>query len=178
MPIGMEISFLDKIKRSDSLLDILIQCEKFLDDLDLYTNANWIDGEVVEGPKVSRYWVEFVLKYPYEKMPDPQGGMRLVFHGAKVYYKKTTLEIDVSEKRNVAGEVIQRAEKSEEKIWLITIKIPKRFIDDLSSDEIDDLEDEISGEDVDTQDAIAAQGKDTDNAFENNNNEEDEGFKF
>ena len=169
-----EISYLDKIKRNDSLLDILIQCEKFLDDLDLYSNANWIEGEVVSGPKVSRYWVEFVLKYPYKKMPDPQGGMRLVFHGAKVYYEKTIIETDVIEKRDMSGVVVQKAEKKEEKVWLITIRLPKRFIDELSSDEIDDIEDELGIADVDTNDAEQAQGQNTDTTIANAGNDEDE----
>lgn len=57
------------------LLDILIGIEEYFDNMDLYAYKNWIYGEVVQGPDVSKYWVELTLKYTPETFPDPRGLM-------------------------------------------------------------------------------------------------------
>ena len=79
----------DVVKRitdSEDLLSIAIDIEQYFDSNNLYAFAHWIDGEIVSGPFVKRYWVKVVLKYPYEKMPDPDGGLRLLKHGTKIHY--------------------------------------------------------------------------------------------
>ena len=50
-----------KISKSTGLTDILIEFERVLDELGLYTYQNWIEGEIVEGPHLSRYWIELSL---------------------------------------------------------------------------------------------------------------------
>ena len=77
-----------KVHRSASLLDVLIEFDKFLDDLNIYSYDNWLEGEIVDGPHLSRYWCEVSLMYPYEMMPDPSGGERLLGKKCKVYYKE------------------------------------------------------------------------------------------
>ena len=77
-----------KVHRSASLLDVLIEFDKFLDDLNVYSYENWLDGEIVDGPHLTRYWCEVSLMYPYEQMPDPAGGERLLGKKCKVYYKQ------------------------------------------------------------------------------------------
>ena len=52
-----------KISKSTGLTDILIEFERVLDELGLYTYQNWIEGEIVEGPHLSRYWIELSLMY-------------------------------------------------------------------------------------------------------------------
>ena len=81
-------SIIKKIASSKILLDVLIAFEDFLDSNDLYVYKNWFDGEIVEGPIISRYWISVTLKYPYRKMPDPEGAERLVRNGVSVKYKK------------------------------------------------------------------------------------------
>lgn len=88
-----KLEYLIKIHKSQTLLDILLAFEEYLDNLDIYTFKNWIDGDVVEGPLVRRYWATIVLKYAYEKMPDPVGGLRILKHGGKVRFLKAKQEI-------------------------------------------------------------------------------------
>ena len=76
------------IHKSTSLLDALLEFEKALDEMGLYTYKNWDKGEIVEGPKISRYWIETTLMYPLNEMPDPTGGQRLLGYDCKVSYKK------------------------------------------------------------------------------------------
>ena len=56
--------------------------------LNVYSYKNWFDGEVVDGPHLTRYWCEISLMYPYDRMPDPAGGERLLARDCKVSYKQ------------------------------------------------------------------------------------------
>ena len=106
-----------KIHKRASLLDVLIEFDQFMDDLNLYTYKNWFEGEVVDGPNLSRHWCEISLMYPYDMMPDPEGGKRLLARDCKVSYK----EDHYMEPRKV---------ESPDKIpvWVVTIKCPKKYL--------------------------------------------------
>ena len=54
---------LNAIFDNKDLLDVLIDVEDVFDGLDLYAFKNWIDGLVVSGPHVSRYWINVCLLY-------------------------------------------------------------------------------------------------------------------
>ncbi len=136
----MAIDF-EKLDDSPHLLDILIQMEDVLDSLDIYVFANWMKGIVVEGPVVRRYWFDFTLRYPIEKMPDPRGAMRLLKHGVRVDYNKVTVETKEGE------------EPEEPTHWEVMISIPKRLIADMNAAELDFYDEDIDLDDVqDAQD--------------------------
>lgn len=136
----MAIDF-EKINDSPHLLDILIQMEDVLDSLDIYVFANWMKGEVVEGPIVRRYWFDFTLRYPVAKMPDPRGAMRLLKHGVRVDYNKVTVEDE------------DGSEPAEPTHWEIMISVPKRLVADMNAAELDFYDEDIEIEDVqDAQD--------------------------
>lgn len=136
----MAIDF-EKINDSPHLLDILIQMEDVLDSLDIYVFANWMKGEVVEGPTVRRYWFDFTLRYDIEKMPDPRGAMRLLKHGVRVDYNKVTVE------------ETDGSEPSEPNFWEVMVSVPKRLVADLNAAELDFYDEDIEIEDVqDAQD--------------------------
>ena len=114
----------------------LIQFEDFLDSSHLYAFRNWIEGVVWDGPNVKRYWVSLILKYPYEKMPEPTGGMRLVNMGAYISYKQSTEKVPKTVKGPEDLDPITRKPKEEEvDIWLIEICVPRRFIQDAIEDQ-------------------------------------------
>jgi hypothetical protein len=119
--------------------------ESFLDDLDIYVFKNWFEGEVVDGPTIERHWVSMILKYPYNKMPDPEGGMRLLKYGTVVSFARAQEEDtedheehdlrDINAKPPVRGNdaenVLSREAPQLKDIWLVSIKIPRHFIDEL-----------------------------------------------
>ena len=114
----------------------LIQFEDFLDSSHLYAFQNWIDGVVWDGPNVKRYWVSITLKYPYDKMPEPRGGMRLVNMGAYITYKQSTETLPTKVEGPEDLDPITRKPKEEEvDIWLVQICVPRRFIQDAIDDE-------------------------------------------
>ena len=49
------INNIENIYGSNNSLNLLKDFERVIDELDTYVYDNWIDGELVEGPKESRY---------------------------------------------------------------------------------------------------------------------------
>ena len=88
---------LDIIKNIQNLyavgptLGILKDFERVIDELDVYVFKNWNDGELLEGPKDHRHFVECSFMWPEDMMPDPAGGKRLLDRGCKVTYQKDEL---------------------------------------------------------------------------------------
>lgn len=142
-------SLIQRLNDSKSLMDVLLQFEGFINDLDLYAYKHWALGEVVEGPIVKRYWVTVTLKYLYEKMPDPEGGLRLIKHGAKVSYRKTSETTPIPlESPSDYEPGTYKAKMIEVPIWLVEISIPRRFIDELDDSDLELYADELDIEDV------------------------------
>ena len=55
------IKNIQNIYESDMAFQVLKDFERVLDDLDLYVYDNWIDGELVSGPKIGKHWVHVPL---------------------------------------------------------------------------------------------------------------------
>lgn len=117
-------------------LDTMIQLDKFFDSCHLYVYDNWLSGELIDGPVSTRYWVEIQLMYPLNAMPDPDGGARLVKFGCKVYYAKEEF-IDEDDAKY--------------KVWVVKLKIPKRYVDDIISDKLF-----VDGDTIDMDEISAA----------------------
>ena len=127
-----------------SALDTLIDFERVLDNQNIYTYANWLDGEVVEGPHIDKYWVTVTLMYPRKMMPDPAGAERIIASGGKVYYAEDSLIsaaklVDPKDRAEVAdprrpGQ--NTAKKVKRPIWLVTLEIPKQYMDTVTADRL------------------------------------------
>lgn len=142
-------SVVTRLSETDSLLDVMIQIEDYMDSLDIWAFSSWFDGEIVDGPWIERYWVKLTLKYPYKKMPDPQGGLRLAKYGSKIFYEKAKEEVPVEVKTPDDLDPKTRKPKMEEQdIWLIHLRIPRRFIDDLDVSDLELYDEEVNIEDV------------------------------
>lgn len=152
---------ISRVTDSEDLTDILIDVEDYFDTSNLYAFSNWIDGVIVSGPFVSKYWVKLTLKYKYKKMPDPAGGMRLVTHGTRIGYKIGHEEVPI--KIRTPNDYIPGTKKAKmrlEKIWLIEILVPRRLVQNLS-DEIMDLYDEdVDSETLDDADVQGISAED------------------
>ena len=156
---------LDIIKNVQSLyavgptLGILKDFERVVDELDVYVFKHWPDGELLEGPKDHRHFVECSFMWPEDKMPDPAGGKRLLDRGCKVTYAKDTLfkprEIKWPEDYRpgtVKGKIDGHG------IWVVTIKMPKELIGNLKhgKDDIENAQDEsdVMPDNLNTADAL------------------------
>lgn len=143
---------LETILGNESVLSVLLEFEKMLDSVDLYAFKNWQHGEVVEGPVLERYWVTVSLMYPYKMMPDPQGADRLVGYDCEVSYKKIkyTRPVKITTpddmETNSKGQRVPKMVSSP--AWIVTIVMPRRYIDEGNFDSESDMFDASAVEDA------------------------------
>jgi hypothetical protein len=133
----------NKLASQGELLDILMDVETYLDESNLYVFDNWIKGVVVSGPQIKKYWIDITLKYDHDQMPDPDGGLRLTPHGTKVKFQKAQELVSVEIKSPDDYEPGTNRPKMKKKpIWLVHLSIPRRFVDAVNQDMLDQYDDE------------------------------------
>lgn len=123
------IKNISTIYDSNTSLRVLKDFERVFDELNLYVFANWEDGELAEGPKISRHWVECSFMWPMDKMPDPMGGKRLLDYNCKVTYEKNVFK--KPRKVEEPSDFRPRSKKGivdEHPIWIVNIKMPKTLM--------------------------------------------------
>ena len=117
---------------TDSAVNTLLDFERVLEEMDLYVYDNWIDGELAYGPKVSRHWITCGFMWPEEKMPDPQGGSRLLDLGCKISYKKShMLEPRKIRKPDDIRPGTKKGKLDAHPIWVVSITMPKKLMQDI-----------------------------------------------
>ena len=139
--IDLIYTTLDDVYGSENVLDILVEFERVFDELDIYVYKNWQKGEIVEGPKIDRYWITVSLMYPYKMMPDPEGAMRLIDHGCKVFMGKDTLKHVAKIKDQESYETDPatgklRAKIIESPVWVVKVIMPRHFVDEKQTDKL------------------------------------------
>ena len=156
---------LDIIKNVQSLyavgptLGILKDFERVIDELDVYVFENWQDGELLAGPIDSRHFVTCSFMWPADKMPDPQGGKRLLDRGCKVTYQKDEL----LKPREIKSPADYRPGTTKGKIdahdiWVVEIKMPKELMGNFKhgKDEIESQDEtDMASGDLSSLDAIS-----------------------
>jgi hypothetical protein len=148
------------IYMTDSSLESLLDYERVLDNLDVYTFKNWKLGELIEGPIYEKYFVTCSWMYPFRKMPDPAGGERLLNYGCEITFKRDHLEYPVKVKTPddfKPGTKVPKLVSTP--IWIVTITMPKKLMSDIQQGSI-----ELENETLDTEDIETAyeQGLDDD----------------
>lgn len=146
------------IYMSEGSLLTLLDFERVLDEMDLYAFKNWIIGELVAGPQISRYTVTCIFMWPEKLMPDPRGARRLLPFDCEIKYKKTTMQVpmkisDPSDYRPGT----KKARLVEKKIWLVQITMPKDLMNDIRTGSI-----ELEDQDIDLSDLDDAYDQDLD----------------
>ena len=141
---------LTQLSNQKSLLDILMEFERTIEETGVYQYLNWESGEIIDGPRVSPYWVTVKLMYPGDKMPDPRAGLRLEKIGCKVDFQEDTFKkpVKIHNSTDWSDPVSKKALLEDVNIWVVTIKMPKRYINVYSYDEnyenIDTFSNEVS----------------------------------
>lgn len=162
----------DQIKRvseTNTLLDMLLEFEKTLEDIDVYAYRNWDLGEVLEGPDMSRHYITVKLMYKLDEMPDPAGAKRLMQKDCLVKYRKDTLISpikvktfdDVETDIRADGSVRHKAKTKSEPVWVVEVKMPRRYVDEFNSDVVEADQDSY----VDTESINAEQQAETEAQF-------------
>ena len=147
-----------EIYMSDGSLTTLLDFERVLDEMDVYAFKNWIIGELVQGPVISKYRVACTFMWPYNLMPDPRAGRRLLPFDCEVNYKKQKIKIPI---RITDPSDYQPGTKKariiEKPVWLVEIVIPKALISDIRTGSI-----ELEDQDIDLADLDDAYEQDLD----------------
>jgi hypothetical protein len=126
------IKNVEQIYGSNNSLKLLKDFERVIDELDVYVYDNWIDGELIEGPKESRYWVSCTFMWPYENMPDPKGGQRLLDYGCKVLFKKSyQIKVRKIKKPDDIRPGTKKGKLDKIDIWEVEIRMPKKLMSDI-----------------------------------------------
>ena len=126
------IANIETIYGSNNSLNILKDFERVLDEMDIYVYDNWIDGELVSGPKESKYFIECTFMWPKEQMPEPKGGQRLLDYGCKVQFAQSVL--NKVRKIKTPDDIRPGTKKGKidkEEIWLVKIIMPKKLMTDI-----------------------------------------------
>ena len=147
-----DIAYLVKnLSESDTILKLLMNFEKVLDVAGVFAYRNWDVGELVDGPHIDRYWFKTTWMYPLKMMPDPKGGLRLIDMDCKVTFCKDTflqpIRVFGPEDRMPDQELNKRAQVKKIPVWLVTIDMPRRHVDDSNLAVFD-----VSGEEIDVSD--------------------------
>ena len=145
MDLSNNTETVQRLFDDSSLLDILLGVEEYFDNADLYVFSNWIDGEIVEGPVVSKYWVEVTLKYDMDKMPDPRGAYLFENQGTKIMVRQDVERVIPKYAKDMDDLDIESGKVKEEKVPVILIKfvIPRRLVDAASVEEYNLLDDDL-----------------------------------
>jgi hypothetical protein len=147
-PLKDIINNTQSIYMTDSSINTLLDFERIIDELDLYSFKHWKQGELVKGPVYEKYFVTCVFMWPYKRMPDPRGGERLLEYDCEVRYRKDVLEYPVKVKSYddfEAGTKMPKMGKAP--VWLVEIVVPKKLMYDIQKGSL-----ELEGDTVDTED--------------------------
>ena len=147
-----------QISLSTTMLNQLMDFERVLDSVNLYVFDNWINGELVEGPVVKKYWTTCKFMWPLHKMPDPRGGKKLLNYGCRVTYEKSKLEHPVKVESYDNFESGTKYPKMKLRpIWIVEIAMPKSLMGEIKRGSLD-----VEGEDIDLSDVEKAYENDLD----------------
>lgn len=156
MDIKKSLQGIKNIYMSDNSLSMLCDFERVLDSVDIYAFPNWTKGELVEGPKIAKYFVRCTFMWPEKMMPDPSGAKRLLPYGVMVSYEKKHINMPVDIKDSddyrpgsKKGKLVKMP------VWLVEIMMPKHLMKDIKQGSK-----EIAGEEIDLSDLSQAYEKD------------------
>jgi hypothetical protein len=148
---------IDTIYNNNSSLAVLKDFERVLDEMDIYVYKNWIDGELLSGPKIDRHWVRAEFMWPKERMPDPDGAKRLMEIGCRVKFMKE--EIVEPRKIRTPDDFRPGTKKGKldaRPIWVVKILMPKKLVFDIFNSYMDRIREERKGDTKEQQKMPAA----------------------
>lgn len=143
------ITNLKEITMTDSAVNTLLDFERVIDELDIYTFPNWKRGELVQGPKYEKYFVTCTFMWPYSKKPDVRGAKRLEEYDVLLNYSKDFLEIPVKVKEPEDYKPGTKVPKTTKiPVWLVEIIMPKTLMAEIQRGSIELETASIEAEDV------------------------------
>lgn len=140
MELNVIKTTLANINNQKNMLGIIMEIERTIDETGLYSYLNWDKGELVDGPRISKYWVTTKWMYLGDEMPDPRGTLRLQKIGCKVDMEQDVFKKPVKIYHTTDWEdpVSKKAKLEDIPVWIVTVMMPSRYIDMYDVDYTDD----------------------------------------
>lgn len=149
------ISTISRARTNETSVDLLLGIEGILDGLDIYAYENWIHGEVIRGPIISKYWIEVYLMYPEKLMPDPDAAARLTKRGCHVFYKKDVLTTTVKIKsaddivtREIAGRDRRVPKTKKTPVYVVKLAVPRHLLREINQHLVNGMDIDVSLDDL------------------------------
>jgi hypothetical protein len=138
-----------QIFMTDSSINTLLDFERIIDELDIYVFDHWKHGELVEGPKYEKYFVTCTFMWPYKTKPDTRGAERLADYGCVVKYKRDVLSYPMKLKTpNDFQPGTKMPKMAKAPIWLVTITVPKKLMQDIHQGSLELENENLNSEDI------------------------------
>lgn len=136
---------------SSSVLEIIMDFERVLDELNLYAFRNWKLGELVQGPIIDRYRVSCWFMWPRRLMPDPRGGQRLLKFGVRTRWGQDHLVYPrVVKSQSDFRPGTKKPKLDRVPVWRVEIIMPKNLIKQVENVNFDFLERTLDLTDIDS----------------------------
>lgn len=120
------------VNEHNGMLDMAMEVAAFLDQIGAFAFKNWIDGEVIDGPKRDKFFIKIKLMFPTNVIPDPSVIERLENLKCKTELKKDIYrrvihvrERDTDQMNNRNGFEKRLVEHN---VWVLTLMIPERYL--------------------------------------------------
>ena len=112
----------------ESLMDVVMECAFFLEQIGALAYRNWDKGEIINGPHVSRFFSTISLMFSAKALPDITVIDRLKSMKCKVSYETDTYRrvVTYRESDDENAEYYQKV--VDHKVWIVTLKIPNRYL--------------------------------------------------
>lgn len=137
------------VSMTDSAVNTLLDFERVINELDVYTFSNWKKGELVEGPNYEKYFVTCTFMWPYKLMPDPRGGERLLDYGCEVRYQRDHLQYPIKVKDPEDFKAGTRVPKQARvPVWLVEIVMPKQLMQEINQGSVELESGTVDAEDI------------------------------
>ena len=138
------------IYMTDSAINTLLDFERVIDELDIYTFDHWKQGELVAGPEYEKYFVTCTFMWPYKRKPHTRGAKRLADYGCVVKYTHDKLSYPIKIKTPNDFEAGTKMPKmGETPVWLVEITIPKKLMQEITQGSLELESETVDAEDID-----------------------------
>ena len=140
------IKNIENLYSNNTALSVLKDYERVLEVLDIYVYENWLEGELLEGPRVDRHWVTCKFMWPKENMPNPRAAKRLLEHDCRVKFEESfILQPRKIESPDDFRPGTKKGKLDRHAIWVVTISMPKKLVFDMFEGYMDKLRNERFG---------------------------------
>ena len=149
--ILQQYKFIKQLFKNEQLIDMLIAMEDFLDIIGIYSYENWEKGQIV-GSEIKKYYTILTLKFPYNDMPNPKVKKILEKYKCLVAFREADDYQPIDNPKETDDTYIdtntgQRKNKiKKEKIWLVDIMIPRRYIENDTLYDLDAIQEFLDEE--------------------------------